>query len=51
MTSDRPYRAALPVETALGELLRCSGSQFDPRVVRSFVRTLEDEHGCLATAA
>jgi cyclic di-GMP phosphodiesterase len=51
MTSDRPYRAALPVATALGEVLRCSGSQFDPTVVRSFVRTLEAEHGCLATAA
>jgi HD-GYP domain-containing protein (c-di-GMP phosphodiesterase class II) len=51
MTSDRPYRAALPVATALSEILRCSGSQFDPVVVRNFVRTLEAEHGCLAVAA
>ena len=29
----RSYRAALPLETALGELHRCAGSQFDPRVV------------------
>ncbi len=32
MTSDRPYRAAVPVEAALAELRRCSGSQFDPEV-------------------
>jgi HD-GYP domain-containing protein (c-di-GMP phosphodiesterase class II) len=51
MTSDRPYRAALPVTTALGELIRCSGSQFDPGVVRAFVETLEADHGSLAAAA
>lgn len=37
MTSDRPYRQRLPVETALEELSRCSGSQFDPRVVETFL--------------
>ena len=36
MTSDRPYRSALSFETALEEILRCSGSQFDPEVVRVF---------------
>jgi two-component system cell cycle response regulator len=36
MTSDRPYRPALPVQDALDELHRCAGRQFDPAVVRAF---------------
>jgi HD-GYP domain-containing protein (c-di-GMP phosphodiesterase class II) len=38
MTSDRPYRRALPREAALAELGRCSGTQFDPRVVEELLR-------------
>jgi len=37
MTSDRPYRSALPSEEALAELIRNSGSQFDPAVVNAFI--------------
>jgi HD-GYP domain-containing protein (c-di-GMP phosphodiesterase class II) len=37
MTTDRPYRSALPVADALDELARHSGSQFDPRVVDVFL--------------
>jgi putative nucleotidyltransferase with HDIG domain len=33
MLSDRPYRKALTVEHVRGELLRCGGSQFDPKIV------------------
>jgi HD-GYP domain-containing protein (c-di-GMP phosphodiesterase class II) len=33
MTTDRPYRSAMSVEEAIDELCRCSGSQFDPRVI------------------
>ncbi len=36
MTSDRPYRRALPHEAAIEELQRCAGSQFDPRMVDAF---------------
>jgi len=30
MTSTRPYRAAMTTDAALEELVRCSGTQFDP---------------------
>jgi HD-GYP domain-containing protein (c-di-GMP phosphodiesterase class II) len=36
MTSDRPYRSALSGEQGISEVLRCSGSQFDPAVVNAF---------------
>lgn len=35
MTTDRPYRRARTVGEALGELDRCAGTQFDPRVVEA----------------
>jgi putative nucleotidyltransferase with HDIG domain len=41
MTSDRPYRNALSREDALEELRVNAGSQFDPEVVRHFVKLLE----------
>ena len=37
MTSDRPYRRALDHEAAVEEVARCSGTQFDPEVVRIFL--------------
>jgi len=37
MTSDRPYRRALPFATVREEMLRCSGSQFDPKLVQVFM--------------
>ena len=41
MTSQRPYRPGLPVDATIAELQRCSGKQFDTRVVEVFVRALE----------
>jgi putative nucleotidyltransferase with HDIG domain len=32
MTTDRPYRSAASGEEALGEIRRCRGTQFDPRI-------------------
>jgi HD-GYP domain-containing protein (c-di-GMP phosphodiesterase class II) len=37
MISDRPYRKALPISAAREEILRYSGKQFDPRVVKVFL--------------
>jgi hypothetical protein len=42
MTSDRPYRRALPWETARDEIVRHSGTQFDPQVVEAFLQAYEE---------
>lgn len=34
MLSDRPYRKALPIDFVQSELVRCSGTQFDPAIVK-----------------
>jgi HD-GYP domain-containing protein (c-di-GMP phosphodiesterase class II) len=38
MTSERPYRPPVGYEEAAAELERCAGTQFDPEVVRTFLR-------------
>ncbi|MGW1891221.1 HD-GYP domain-containing protein [Streptomyces sp. NPDC002004] len=40
MTSTRSYRRARPVATAVAELERCAGAQFDPDMVQALVRAL-----------
>lgn len=47
MTSDRPYRSALPVNEALAEISRMAGAQFDAVVVEAFV---EIGHGLIERA-
>ena len=42
MTSDRPYRKALPVDEALEELRRNAGGQFDPQVVEAFLSSRDE---------
>jgi HD-GYP domain-containing protein (c-di-GMP phosphodiesterase class II) len=42
MTSSRTYRKALPVEVALNEIRRCSGTQFDPSLAEAFLRSTPD---------
>jgi cyclic di-GMP phosphodiesterase len=37
MTSDRPYRKAMPIEAAQAEVQKFSGTQFDPNVVAAFL--------------
>lgn len=41
MVSDRSYRKGLSKDTAVGELRKCAGTQFDPHLVELFIETLE----------
>ncbi|MBW2618912.1 MAG: HD domain-containing protein, partial [Deltaproteobacteria bacterium] len=43
MTSDRPYRKALPVEEVLSELEREAGKQFDPQLVSVFTEQVRTQ--------
>src|SRR3989338_9056527 len=43
MTSDRPYRKALSLQQAYDELIRCSGSQFDPEFVTLFIKAHQNK--------
>jgi diguanylate cyclase (GGDEF)-like protein/PAS domain S-box-containing protein len=50
MTSNRPYRTAMSPELALSELHNCSGTQFDPAVIKAFVNAISSsraaQHRC-----
>lgn len=43
MISERPYKLAYTLQTALGEIRRCAGTQFDPRVVDALVELIESQ--------
>ncbi|MGZ3589259.1 MAG: HD domain-containing phosphohydrolase [Thermodesulfobacteriota bacterium] len=43
MTTNRPYRKAMEKEAAIKELERCSGRQFDERVVEAFIKLIKKE--------
>jgi HD-GYP domain-containing protein (c-di-GMP phosphodiesterase class II) len=43
MTTDRSYRAAMPLESALAELAANAGTQFHPRVVEAVVEVMSEE--------
>ena len=42
MTSNRVYRKSLSNETVIGELKKCSGTQFDPKFAEIFVKMVEE---------
>ncbi|MFL5846438.1 MAG: HD-GYP domain-containing protein [Solirubrobacteraceae bacterium] len=44
MTSDRSYRAALPIEVAVEEVRKLAGVQFCPKVAATFLRCFERDH-------
>lgn len=43
MASDRPYQSAKPLSEILRELRRCSGTQFDPKIVDAFSQVVAQE--------
>jgi HD-GYP domain-containing protein (c-di-GMP phosphodiesterase class II) len=43
MTTDRAYRAALPVDVAITEIMRGAGTQFDPVVATALVKIVEHQ--------
>ncbi|MDD4237267.1 MAG: HD-GYP domain-containing protein [Desulfotomaculaceae bacterium] len=43
MTSDRPYRKAMTAEVALAEIIKNSGTQFDPQIVEVFIEIIRSE--------
>ena len=52
MTSDRPYRKALPFERVIDEVRRFRGTQFDPDAADAFLRIAErEEEAFLETAS
>lgn len=51
MVSNRPYRNGLPFEEAERRLLDCSGTQFDPNVVRIFLPLARAEMSAVFAAA
>ncbi len=44
ITSKRPYRKPLTLDEATAEVIRCSGNQFDPEVVKAFVSLRTSEN-------
>lgn len=40
MTNDRPYRPAMLVNEAKAEIIRCSGTQFEPMLAKKFLELL-----------
>jgi HD-GYP domain-containing protein (c-di-GMP phosphodiesterase class II) len=41
MTTDRPYRGAMPREAAIAELQANTGTQFDPKIVAALIKVVE----------
>lgn len=41
VTTSRVYRPAMNKQTAIKEIDRCSGTQFDPEIVDVFLKTVE----------
>lgn len=42
MTTQQPYKPARSKGEAMDELIRCSGTQFDPKIVKVFISVLND---------
>lgn len=42
MTSKRSYRNSLPLDIVIGEIERCKGTQFDPKIADAFLNILNN---------
>jgi diguanylate cyclase (GGDEF)-like protein/putative nucleotidyltransferase with HDIG domain len=51
MASDRPYRKGLSMTEILTELERCSGTQFDPQVVRALFAVIKQQDEVVINSA
>lgn len=51
MLQNRPYRKAMDFEKARNEIIKCSGSQFDPRVVKAFEQSASTIKGIMDVMA
>ena len=47
MVHDRPYHKAMSQQDAVQELLRCSGTQFDPHITEVFLGVIREEENAL----
>ena len=43
MINDRSYRKAKTVEEAREEIIKCSGTQFDPRIASAFIEMIDED--------
>ncbi len=43
MTSTRPYRKGLPYQVAFDELIKFSGTQFDPKLAQQFITAMKKD--------
>ena len=51
MTTDRPYRAAMPHEAAIAELRANTGTQFDPKIVAALTKVVEQGAPAVASTS
>ena len=42
MLMDRTYKKGYPVDKMIGELVRCAGTQFDPKIAAAAVQWCRD---------
>lgn len=50
MTTDRPYKKKMTLSDAKEELCRCSGTQFDPKIVEAMLKVIDKMIAEAATA-